>query len=50
MGAVTPCTNQASWGGGGKKVGLSRHQTTPARLVARTNAGPVVTMEVLIKQ
>ena len=31
-------------------MGPIRHQTTPAGLVAGTNAGPIVAMEILIKQ
>ncbi len=34
----------------GEIVGQINDQTTPAGLVASTNAGPIVTMEVLIKQ
>ena len=41
---------QAFLGINGKIVGQINDQTTPAGLVAGTNAGPIVTMEVLIKQ
>ena len=34
----------------GEVVNQIKHQTTPSGLVAGTNAGPTVTMEVLIKQ
>ena len=34
----------------GEIVGQINHQTTPAGLVAGANTGPVITVEVLIKQ
>lgn len=34
----------------GEVVNQIQHQTTPSRLVAGTNAGPIVAMEVFIKQ
>ena len=37
-------------GVGGEVVNQIKHQTTPSRLVAGTNAGPIISMEVLIKQ
>ena len=41
---------QALLGVNGEIVGQINHQTTPAGLVAGSNAGTIVTMEVLIKQ
>ena len=41
---------QALLGINGEIVSQINHQTTPAGLVAGTNTGPIITMEVLIKQ
>ena len=50
-GSRIAATRQATLlGVGGEVVKQIKHQTTPSRLVAGTNAGPIVTMEVLIKQ
>ena len=51
QGARIAATRQPTLlGVGGEVVNQIKHQTTPSRLVTGTNAGPIITMEVLIKQ